>query len=45
LIEIKDDACGAKVVAIVGLKVLICLMITDDCVFYLTAYNICGTSS
>jgi hypothetical protein len=45
LIETKDDACGAKVVAVVGLKVLVCLATADGDVFCLTACSIRGTSS
>jgi hypothetical protein len=40
LIETEDDACGAAVVAIVGLKVLVCLATADGGVFHLSACSI-----
>jgi hypothetical protein len=33
LIETEDDASGAEVVAVVGLKVLVCLVTIDGGVF------------
>jgi hypothetical protein len=45
LIEIEDDASGVEVVAVVGLKVLFCLVTADGSVFCLTSCNVRGTSS
>jgi hypothetical protein len=41
----KDDAYGAKVVVVVGLKILVCLATADGGVFYLSACSVGGTSS
>jgi hypothetical protein len=45
LIETKDDACSVKVIAVVGLKVLVCLATADGGVFCLAAYSVRETSS
>jgi hypothetical protein len=44
LIATKDDGCGAEVVAVVGLKVLVFLVIADGGVFCLVACSIHETS-